>query len=316
MEQNQNTGKELQPHEMTSTVLQESSELATSLTSLPVASEKEEPTAAQPETQNSKLETDSMEVHKHPHHVMHKKKWNEYLLEFFMLFLAVFLGFLAENFREHQVEKEKARQYLFSFYEDLKYDTIRINQLIEYDSEKINALKTMYNCYDTVSRDLHSTACMGQLIKHSRGNRGFVLTERTLQQLSNAGGYRLLNKEDADSIIAYQNQYYGYLDFQKTVFQNSQDNVRNTLNHIANFKVIAPFRLTTLSLANDTLEPQLTGPLFFTDDKQLINQWFNELALYLRTINSQLNNMRQLKDKARGLLLFYDHKYHFEKSGE
>ncbi len=31
-----------------------------------------------------------MEVHKHPHHVMHKKKWGEYLLEFFMLFLAVF----------------------------------------------------------------------------------------------------------------------------------------------------------------------------------------------------------------------------------
>ncbi len=34
----------------------------------------------------------NMEVH-HPHHVTHKKKWTEYLLEFFMLFLAVFLGF-------------------------------------------------------------------------------------------------------------------------------------------------------------------------------------------------------------------------------
>lgn len=50
--------------------------------------------APQPQTQN-------MEVHKHPHHVTHKKKWGEYFLEFLMLFLAVFLGFLAENFREH-----------------------------------------------------------------------------------------------------------------------------------------------------------------------------------------------------------------------
>jgi hypothetical protein len=33
-----------------------------------------------------------METH-HPHHVTHKKKWTEYLLEFFMLFLAVFLSF-------------------------------------------------------------------------------------------------------------------------------------------------------------------------------------------------------------------------------
>ena len=44
-----------------------------------------------------------METH-HPHHVTHKKKWAEYLLEFFMLFLAVFLGFVAENVRENITE--------------------------------------------------------------------------------------------------------------------------------------------------------------------------------------------------------------------
>ena len=38
---------------------------------------------------NQKIE--NMEVHKHPHHVTHKKKWNEYLLEFFMLFLCASL---------------------------------------------------------------------------------------------------------------------------------------------------------------------------------------------------------------------------------
>ena len=35
-------------------------------------------------------ETENMEVHKHPHHVTHKKKWGEYLLEFLMLFLLFF----------------------------------------------------------------------------------------------------------------------------------------------------------------------------------------------------------------------------------
>jgi len=55
----------------------------------------------QPESEiiDPKSETENMEVHKHPHHVTHKKKWTEYLLEFFMLFLAVFLGFVAENIR-------------------------------------------------------------------------------------------------------------------------------------------------------------------------------------------------------------------------
>jgi len=38
-----------------------------------------------------------MEVYKHPHHATDKKKWEEYLLEFFMLFLAAFPGFVAEK---------------------------------------------------------------------------------------------------------------------------------------------------------------------------------------------------------------------------
>jgi hypothetical protein len=63
-----------------------------------------------------------MEVH-HSQHPTHKKKWTEYLLEFFMLFLAVFLGFVAENIREHIVEKERGRQYMHSLIEDLKVDT-------------------------------------------------------------------------------------------------------------------------------------------------------------------------------------------------
>src|SRR5580698_8932625 len=69
-------------------------------------------------TQNQ--QTENMEVHKHPHHVTHKKKWGEYLLEFIMLFLAVFLGFLAENIREHNAEKNSEKQYMVTMLEDLK----------------------------------------------------------------------------------------------------------------------------------------------------------------------------------------------------
>ena len=258
-----------------------------------------------------------MEVHAHSHlasgetHTA-RKKWTHYLWEFLMLFLAVFCGFLAENFREHQVEQNRAKQYVKSFYEDLKNDTARINTLITYDEEKITALKKMYNCYDSVSQNFKATSCMGILIKHSRSNRGFVLTDRTLKQLANAGGYRLLDREEADSIIVYENMYKGYLDFQSTVFQQSQDNVRNTLNELAAFKIIAPVQLTTAVMGKDTTSEQLTGPLLFTDNKGLLNKWFNELAMYLRTTNGQRNSVISIKDKAIGLIRYYKDKYHFE----
>ncbi len=54
-----------------------------------VEQQPEQITPAQPELRITDLQTETMEVHKHPHHVTHKKKWGEYLLEFFMLFLAV-----------------------------------------------------------------------------------------------------------------------------------------------------------------------------------------------------------------------------------
>ena len=182
-----------------------------------------------------------------------------------------------------------------------------------YDQEKINALATMYNCYDTVSANMLSTGCMEPLVKYSRSNKGFVLTQRTLQQLANAGGYRLLNKQDADSIAAYENAYKSYLDFQGTVFQTAQDNVRNTLNRIANFKFIVPLQVTTAGFSGDSLDVKARGPLLITNDRLLINQWFNELSLYLRTINGQLTIMLQLKKRATGLLKFYNSKYHFDE---
>jgi hypothetical protein len=251
-----------------------------------------------------------MEVHAHTHTA--RKKWTHYLWEFLMLFLAVFCGFLAENFREHQIEKDRGKQYIISLYEDLKNDTARINQLLVYDDDKIAGLNSMYTCYDTVLKDLRSTACMGVLIKHSRSNRGFVLTDRTIRQLANAGGYRLLSKQDADSIIGYENSYKGYLDFQATVFQQSQDNVRNTLNQMANFKVIAPHQLTTATMIADTANSKLSGPLLFTEDRILVNKWFNELAMYLRTTNGQRNSITQLKSKAISLIGYYKNKYHLE----
>ena len=51
-----------------------------------------------------------MEVHHHPR--VEKKNFKEYVLEFLMIFLAVTLGFFAENIREHFVNSEKEKNYM------------------------------------------------------------------------------------------------------------------------------------------------------------------------------------------------------------
>ena len=51
-----------------------------------------------------------MEVHHHPHvdSDSHRKKgFKEYFLEFLMIFLAVTMGFFAENIRQHFEDRKK-----------------------------------------------------------------------------------------------------------------------------------------------------------------------------------------------------------------
>jgi hypothetical protein len=59
----------------------------------------------------SALETENMETHAHHlHHAPGKKFWH-YIFEFLMLFLAVFCGFIAENWREQLREHQRKTNY-------------------------------------------------------------------------------------------------------------------------------------------------------------------------------------------------------------
>src|SRR5678816_3815911 len=57
---------------------------------------------------------EKMDTHAHHLHKAPGKKWTHYLFEFFMLFHAVFCGFLAENIREHKIERDKEKEYILS----------------------------------------------------------------------------------------------------------------------------------------------------------------------------------------------------------
>ncbi len=256
-----------------------------------------------------------MEVHHHPHvdsDSHRKKRFKEYFLEFLMIFLAVTLGFFAESLREHINDNEKREQYIQSLVEDLETDTASMEDIILFDEAKINAIQSMYACYDTVTKNMKATSCMGILIKYSKVNRAFQPSDRTYIQLANAGGFRLLRKEDADSILAYETLYKSYHDFQSTVYQEAQDNLRNTLNELANFKVNGPAEEISQDFGLDIGTSTLSGPLLFSDNRALLNKWFNQLGLYLRVIKAQHLLLSRLQINAINLIHFYKSKHHLK----
>jgi hypothetical protein len=156
-----------------------------------------------------------MEVQKHPHHVTHKKKWEEYLLEFFMLFLAVFLGFVAENVRETSVEHEREKQYAQQLYTEFYADSIafagKINARMDKekdcdyiysyikDSSLTDLPKKFYPAYTTVFYLINSYT--------------FEPKDGVLSQLKSSGSLRyfkdpVLQKLFGDISVAINNVRY------------------------------------------------------------------------------------------------------------
>lgn len=153
----------------------------------------------------SPSQKDSMEVHHHTH--AEHKKFKHYLWEFFMLFLAVFCGFLAEYQLEHTIEKDREKELMHFLLEDLKEDTSEINKslsqaklVIQYEDS------LMYYIYQHPSPeflpDHYFTFDLYALLRLK-----IIFNEATAPQLKNAGNLRLVRKQNvARQISLYWNQ--------------------------------------------------------------------------------------------------------------
>ena len=76
-----------------------------------------------------------MEVHHHPQLEHKKKPWKEYVLEGLMIFIAVMMGFIAENIREGITNREHVRELVLQLVQDLKHDTVQLNRIYHAETE-------------------------------------------------------------------------------------------------------------------------------------------------------------------------------------
>jgi hypothetical protein len=143
-----------------------------------------------------------MEVHHHGH-VHADKKWKEYLFQFLMLFLAITLGFLVENLREHYIENKRAKVLAVSLIEDLKSD------ITEIDSS-ISNLNSVIGNSDTVTNELAKPQSRR---RDSILQTGAVTMQRfsffdpqmgTYEQIKNSGSLRYFKQDISKKMTDYE----------------------------------------------------------------------------------------------------------------
>jgi hypothetical protein len=167
----------------------------------------------QTETQPSQIQTENMEVHHHPK--VENKNFKEYFLEFLMIFLAVTLGFFAENIREHFVNSDKEKIYMHSMLLDLKRDTAEVNKVI---GMQRSLVKKMDSALSIPAEKLNDIDVQDTFYHHFIYFYGWQWTftryDNTISQLKNAGGFSIIqNKRVVDSISNLNITYEGNVNY-------------------------------------------------------------------------------------------------------
>ncbi len=85
-----------------------------------------------------------MEVH-HPHHP--PKSLKDYTSEFIVIFVALTLGFLVENQREHYIEGLREKELAHSLYLETQADSIELGAIIPFRIKKESYLNELYLYY-------------------------------------------------------------------------------------------------------------------------------------------------------------------------
>jgi len=237
-----------------------------------------------------------MEVHEHPHHVTHKKKWHEYLLEFIMLFLAVFLGFLAENLRERIVEHNIEKDYIHSLVEDLKSDTLQSNKVLIFLDSRIAGVDSLITALSSPGIIENSNNAY-RLWSKNIGFPDFISNDRTIQQLKNSGGLRLIrNKAVSDSIMMY-------------------DQVIRDLNGLTAVMsgILGDQHIYSQLFDFINLDKNTNIPVPLTEQgRKLLNEAYANRKVWRFILSNLISSLKLVNNESKATLLFIQKEYQLE----
>jgi hypothetical protein len=246
-----------------------------------------------------------MEIHAHTHTA--RKKWTHYFWEFLMLFLAVFCGFLAEYQLEQTIERHREKEIVVSLIEDLKTDTALLGI-------QFTTLKNNKNIYDSLVILLSSPEIKekgGELYYYGRWPFRFSFiryTDRTIQQLKNAGSYRLIKKAIvSDSILKYYSNLERLYTLQDQIYERLEEYI------VSSREVFDPLVFESMvdDVTNSITKPSGNPPLLTYERKPLL-----KLVSIIHNLKSGNRSIRRdilsRYNEANTLIQFLKSEYHLK----
>jgi hypothetical protein len=226
-----------------------------------------------------------LEVH-HENIKVKEKHFKHYLFDFFMLFLAVTLGFLVENARDRITENRREKEYIQSVTEDLKQDVYQLDSITAKRYEKDKRMDSLLSILNSANLDAHGN----DIYYYSRWlprTYTFFANDRTVQQL-NSGNWRLIrNNKAADAILSYTRSVRWLAGF----IEHREENLM--LHLYPSLHTLFDNRVFESMIDQLDIHRPLGNPKLLSTDKAAINEFCNQIhfaknANLYYTINAEV----------------------------
>ena len=143
-----------------------------------------------------------MDVHHHSHLPHQSKPWKQYLSEGLMIFVAVMLGYGAENIRHHYIEEKKTIANVQNLYKDLKNDSLVFSNMLKVRSKQDSCFNIISRLYDQnkIEQDIPTLYAAHSLIELRIMP---VMNTMALDQIKSSGALNYIKDEKLKQEIQY-----------------------------------------------------------------------------------------------------------------
>lgn len=256
-----------------------------------------------------------MEVHAHTHTA--RKKWTHYIWEFFMLFLAITLGFWVENKREHYIEHLRVKQYARSLAADLARDTANMSYIISRiqlqirNSDSLSAYMKTRPFRALRNIDLFTLTVIDRY-------PAYRWSRSTLEQIKNSGSLRYFDDSMVRSISAYD-ALSRHMDEDHRNDEEMANRATASRDKIIDisypnklaYQIYLHFDSVMATPAYRELAASDNTPLL-TSDSTAVKVFLNEKLNIQMNLGMRADNeLRSLIRQARSLIRLLKEKYHF-----
>jgi hypothetical protein len=237
------------------------------------------------------------------------KNLKEYLLEGLMIFLAVMLGFIAENIREDLAQNQKEKALIESLILNLKADTTSLSthinrnlaknklfdSLLALSSQDLTEPQYLYSFYNYYIRGASMSL--------------FIPSDAAIMQIKTDGGLNIISKKGViDSILNYDKQNKS-IERHNGVYTEESEYLWKSAYKLMQIKILKD--TSYVDFFNGRVMKNKIPPALVKDPEEM-NIFFGSLTRNL--LLTQVNRMYMVNHKkdAENLIQFLTATYHLE----